>query len=299
MPDRPVAASAIVCTLDRGPAIGQTIRSLCAQAPSGDGRPFEVLLVDNGSAPANAALLRALCEEHAPACRLVVEPERGLSIARNRGIREARGEFLVFVDDDAIAAPDLLARYVEEFARVPDLGLCGGRVRLHYLSPPPPWLDSALVPYLSAFEQGDEPKDLAPIDAPRGCNMAFRATVFERIPPFSDRFGRKGRSLLSGEEIEVAYRVAAAGWRIRYLPGASIDHLVDPVRFAPAWFARRIHWQGRSIALLDLVHRGRARLLRKLPWHLLRSLRAPRMHRELHRGYVVGALRGLAFVDHR
>ena len=59
---RPIRASAVVCTLDRGPEIALTIESLVRQdLPAGD---YEILIVDNGSNPENAEILRAQAGGH-------------------------------------------------------------------------------------------------------------------------------------------------------------------------------------------------------------------------------------------
>jgi GT2 family glycosyltransferase len=288
MPD-PVRVSAVVCTHERGPDIELTIDSLLAQGlPAGE---FEIVLVDNGSSPANAAILRRAAASNPTRVRYVREDVLGESSARNCALRETTSELIAFLDDDAVAAPGWLGAFVAAFDRDPGLGVVGGRVDLRYLAPPPPWLDASLVPYLSAFDQGDERRELTFMDYPRGASMAFRRAVFADAGLFSQRFGRKGKCLLSCSEIEMCYRIERAGWRIEYLPEARIDHIVPAERLQESWFARRIYWQGRSLALLELTHFGRLHVLRRTLGQLLALLRKSRLHRGLHVGYLAGVPR--------
>jgi glucosyl-dolichyl phosphate glucuronosyltransferase len=284
-----LAISAIVCTLDRGPAIERTVTSLLAQSlPAAD---YEVLLIDNGSKPENRAILERFAATHPQQVRYVREEIRGLSQARNRGIQEARSDQLLFVDDDAVAPPNLLAAYVAAFAATPEVAILGSAVELVHEGTRPPWFEDWLLPYLGAFDKGTEACELSPMECPRGCNMAFRRQVFDAVGGFHTDFGRKPGSLVSLEEIEVCARAAAAGFKSRYVPSAPLLHLVEPFRYERDWFERRLYWQGRSIALLDGAHGGRWRLLRRLPGQLRRSLLRRGLPRLVPKGYVAGALR--------
>lgn len=294
MPDHP-AISAVLCTLDRGPDIANTVASLLDQTLPRD--RFELVLVDNGSPPEYRALLQRLATEHAPTVRYAREERPGLSHARNRGIREARADLLAFADDDARVTRAWFSTYVDAFTRDPGVAVLGSEVRLVHAAPPPAWLEDWLLPYLGAFDKGDMPCALDGLECPRGGNMAFRREVFDRVGGFSPLFGRRPDSLRSLEEVEICLRAARAGFRIGYVPGAPLLHLVATNRHQQAWFRERLHWQGRSLALLDAVHGGRWRLLARLPGQLRRMLLRSGLRRQVAWGYVLGATRLLAGLD--
>jgi glucosyl-dolichyl phosphate glucuronosyltransferase len=294
MPDAPTI-TAVLCTLDRGPDIVETVASLLDQDLPRD--RFEVLLVDNGSREENAAVLRRLADEHAPTLRYVREEQRGLSHARNRGIREARGELLAFADDDARVTPRWLSTFVEAFAQNPRTGVLGSAVELVFAAERPAWLEDWLLPYLGAFDRGQEYRALTALDGPRGGNMAFRRSVFRRIGGFSPAFGRRPGSLISLEEIEICARAEAAGFELGYVPGAPLRHLVEAYRFENGWFEQRLHWQGRSLALFDRVRGGRRRLLLRLPGQVRRWLVRSGLRSRVPGGYVLGACRLLLGLD--
>jgi len=282
--------SVILPTKDRGPAIDQTLDALLAQdLPRSD---FEVLIVDNASSPDNARALQAWSERHPELLRYVPEPEPGLNHARNKGIAEARGELLAFLDDDAIAPPYWLRELLAVFETHPAAFAVGGRIVSQFTSPPPDWLDERFAIYLSDFERGDEVRSLHYDDYPRGANMAFRKQAFEACGVFAPCLDRKGDLLLSNGDIEMCYRVEQAGHDVLYAPAADVRHLIRGDRLDVDWFARRAYWQGRSQALFERMHFGRWHLLRKLPYRLLRSLvSADRYRRALHRGLCGGTLR--------
>ncbi len=278
----PCKASAVICTLDRGPKIDLTIQSLLAQdlAPE----TFEIVIIDNGSRPENAKALEIWSETGR--VRYLREEVLGESAARNCALREAHGEIIAFIDDDAMASPDWLRTIVEAFDLDPKLGVLGGRVRLRYEVPPPDWIDTSLELYLSAFDPSPDRCRLSYMEYPRGANMAFRTAVFEVAGFFSERFGRKGSCLLSCSETEMCYRIEEAGWGIGYLPQAMVDHLVPGQRMERQWFAERIYWQGRSVGLLELTHFGRLHLLKRMPGQIWKWLRKGAPHCRLHSGYL-------------
>jgi GT2 family glycosyltransferase len=290
MPPPHLEASVIVCTLDRGPKITATIESLLQQdAPDGG---FEILLVDNGSRAENVSILTDFAARFPERVRYVREEEIGESAARNCGTRHARGAVHVHIDDDAIADPGWLRAICRPFAEDPNVGGAGGRIRLRFEDERPGFVDEELEPYLSSFEAGDGPRDLEYPHFPRGANMAFRATVFETAGAFSTDYGRKGPSLLSYSETEMFFRIARAGWRIVYVPGAGIDHLVSGTRLNRDWFKRRIHWQGRSMGRFDREHFGLLHVLARAPRMLLKCFTRPALHRDLPRGWLIGAFSG-------
>ncbi len=283
--------SVVICTLNRGPAIAATIDSLLTQ--SADRNSFAIVFIDNGSTAENTAVLQAQTARAPNRIRYLREEVVGESSARNCAIRECASDILVFLDDDAIAPTDWLQQILKPFAAEEDVAVVGGRVELAYEGEVPSWIDASLTPYLSAFDPGASTERLHYPDYPRGANMAFRRDVFESAGQFSERFGRKGTCLLSYSETEMIYRVEQAGFAIAYAADAWVDHIVRTERLDRDWFRRRIYWQGRSMGLFDLVHRGRLYALRRIPGQCLGWLKKSGVHRDVHRGYLVAILRGI------
>ena len=88
--------------------IESCVRSLCAQTC----RDFEIILVDDGSPDRSASLAEAVLRQSEMRYRVIRTENRGVSAARNAGLRAAEGEWVVMVDSDDVVSPDFLATYV-------------------------------------------------------------------------------------------------------------------------------------------------------------------------------------------
>ena len=139
---RDVAFTVVITHLNRGHFIARVMDAVLgqlAQLPQG-----RLLVVDNGSTDGTERLFDDYKRRHAN-FDWVVEPRRGVYYARVRGILDAHGEAVVFVDDDAILQTGWLAGMLTELLRAPDIGVIGARVDL--MLPPrlPEWLHPKLL----------------------------------------------------------------------------------------------------------------------------------------------------------
>lgn len=250
------AASVVVCTRNRGVDLAWTLEALLRHEAS---IAWEVVVVDNASEDATAEVARRVGAAAPRPWTLVHEPVIGLSAARDAGVRRSRGEWVVFLDDDAEPWPGWLDAYAAWFGERAVDSL-GGPVEPLWSGPLPDWLGPGLLPYLSAWDRGPEPVDLRYNELPRGANVAFRRAALERVGGFDRRLGRRGRSLRSCEEIEVGLRIERTGARTLYVPGAGVRHRVETERLTPLWMERRFAAQGFSEAIVDWRHGGWARV---------------------------------------
>ena len=119
-----VRVSAIIPTHNRPAFLREALASVCAQTY----RNVEIIVVDDGSAPAARAATQRVIVEFARGQELQVRgifgPHRGVSAARNRGVRAGRGELLAFLDSDDVWLPDKLARQVALFDAQPRTRIC-------------------------------------------------------------------------------------------------------------------------------------------------------------------------------
>ena len=264
--------SVVICTLDRADLVRAAVTSLARQTTPP--ASFELIVVDNspdGSTVAALADLASTVEN----LRLVHEPTTGLSQARNRGALEATAPVVLFMDDDALAEPQLLATHLGAF-QDEHVVATGGRIHLRWPAAEPAWLPAELRPYYSGLDLGDVPRPLALPEYPYGANMAIRRAVLDQVGGFSTDLGRHGRSLLSGEEKDLFRRIGERGGEVRYLPDAVVHHCVLPDRVSRRWLLRRSYAQGRSdIAMGALAgdRPGRTRVALRMLLHAGRGLR--------------------------
>ena len=242
--------SAIVCTLNQAGYLRKVLGSLRAQTLPREA--YEVIVVDNGSTDAT----RPTVESFADMGNLlyVFDPVPGLSHARNTGWRRARGEIVAYLDDDAVAGPDWLARLRHAYRTLQPTPACvGGRVLPIWEAEKPSWVDRELEHHLSAVDWL-RPAMFLDEDGLylHGSNVSYLRSVLEESGGFPPGLGRKGDCLLSNEEIWMQAFLRSRGRPIRYDPEIVVQHHVKARRLTRSWFYKRFFWQGVSDVLLEI-----------------------------------------------
>ena len=238
--------SLCVCTLAGAEGIEDTLWSLSGQ--SADPERYEILVVENDAeaAPAMQRLLDGM-KGRAREIRMVVEPRLGLSNARNRAIAESRGEYVFFIDDDAVAAPRLVESFVRAIETAcPDV--IGGNVLPLFDVMPPPELEYAWWPHWSLKHFGNQDRWLGEGEYFLGTNVgASRKLLLEE--GFDCRLGRTGDDLMGGEE----WFLGSSRFRRRFVSGAVVFHKVGAERMTPEYLVKRMYYGTPSRLSLGTV----------------------------------------------
>lgn len=239
--------SVIVCTYNRAKSLADTLRALEAQRVAADLR-WEVLIVDNNSRDDTRAVVEAAATRFAP-LRYLFQPQQGLSHARNMGIEAARGELLIFTDDDVLPEPDWIERVLAGVA-THAADACGGYIAPLFEVPPPAWLTERFHGFLAVrTERTDDYPIVNASQAPFGANMAVKRAVFERVGLFDVTRGRTGKVLASGEDGELFERILGAGLKAVFLGSARVHHKVEAFRLTKRYLRRWRYQSSRNIAL--------------------------------------------------
>jgi len=239
-------ASIAICTHNRAADLREALLSLAQQKFQ---EPFEVIVVDNRSTDRTKQVtLEHQTLMQAPV-RYVYEERLGLSVARNRAIREAEGEYILFLDDDAAASADWIGELAGLFDRDPQVGCAGGKIEPVWEGAAPAWLPPENRTLYSILDYADEIREMPAPHIPFGANMAFRKSIFDDMAAFREDLGRVGNNLLSHEEAELIGRIRARGFKVLYTPYASVLHKIPRSRISRKWLLRRIYWQGVSKAV--------------------------------------------------
>ena len=230
-----------ICTRNRAALLEKTIRSVLAQP----GDNTEILIVDNGSTDNTTELVTRLAATDLRV-KIVHEPQMGLSFARNRALREAKGDWVVFLDDDAIPEPGWLAAYRRFLSTPPNTRVVavGSTVIPRYKTPPPAWMRTR-----AKLDLGPQLICLPPSSHLSECNCAYRRDMALRIGGFDTTLGHRGNSTGYREGAELNDRLRAAGGEIWWLPGAPVQHLVHAGRLNLKWFLQKAFNEGRCIAI--------------------------------------------------
>jgi hypothetical protein len=238
--------TAVVCTYRRPAPLARALATLAAQTLAAEA--FEVVVVTNDPADATTretvAALRAERFAHAAErLRLIACPFLGLSYARNLGIGAATAPIVAFLDDDAEAAPDWLARLCDAFDAHPAVGVVGGRITLALPMPRPSWLAPSWERYWSACAASLAAPTVARHwwDFPYGANWSARRQVLLAMGGFRTAFGRTAGDAAGGEELVAAALAERLGHQVLLEPRAQVRHCPDADRFTVSHVWRRIH----------------------------------------------------------
>lgn len=245
--------SVAICTRNRAASLELTLRQYYEQRFTG-GYAHELIVVDNGSTDATRSVIETCGAAH-PQVRYVHELQPGLSHARNAALATARGELIVFTDDDVHPNPDWLDEIAAEFARNPRLGMLGGRVLLAHAG-------LQKVSYQPSTER-QEFAFPASGSFVIGANMAFRREVFERVGGFDTRLGA-GAWFAGAEEVDLFYRALKAGYTQLYAPNILVHHDHDRTRIDQVCGMEFSYGKGLSAHLVKHVLRGDTVALRRL-----------------------------------
>jgi glycosyltransferase involved in cell wall biosynthesis len=243
--------SVIVCTYNRCRTLEKALRDIAKQSLPGSVE-WEVLIVDNNSSDQTREIAEQFCHQYPGRFRYVFESQPGQTFARNAGIREAKGDILVFTDDDIAAEPTWVQNLTAPLQEGPWAG-AGGRILPEWPCTPPKWLPRRSQYSLSAivvFDLGDKPGEMT--ETPYGANMAYRKEVFEKYGGFRTDLGHRGTKTMGHDDSELGHRLLDAGERIYYAPSAVVLHPVTPERLQKKYFLRHKFDMGRG----DIRHLG-------------------------------------------
>jgi len=239
-----LAASVILCTHNpRADYLKATLESL--QAQTLDRASWELLVIDNASEPHLAPHLDLPWHLQA---RILREETIGLVHARRRGILEARGQLLIFVDDDNVLSPRYLRAALALAQRHPEIGVFGGQIAPRFEVAPPAWTEK-YWPLLAirAFETdrwSNVHDDFAAL--PCGAGMCVRAMVAQRwierlaTDPIRATLGRTGQQLLSGEDSDLAWTACDMGLGVGVFTALQMTHLIPARRLTESYLAQLI-----------------------------------------------------------
>jgi GT2 family glycosyltransferase len=227
-----VRVSAVLPTKNRAPLLASTVRALLAQTAV----PHELIIVDQSATEEGRRLVRELVAavplSRRPVLMYLWDPAiNGAAAARNAGLDLARGEIVVFIDDDVVPADDVIARLLEHYARSPELDAIAPVITNY----PLPGRASRLA--TAAFCRGpfrDERQPvywhwrqyagaLVPVRMFTGAMMSFRRAALDGL-----RFDARYRAASVGEDIDLCWSLRARGARLAIATDTHIVHNKAP-----------------------------------------------------------------------
>jgi GT2 family glycosyltransferase len=242
--------SVVICTRDRPGPLARALADAAAQLPEA----AELVVVDQ-SGDAHAPAVAAAAQ--ANGARLVRPTERGLPAARNAGLAAARGEIVLFLDDDVRVLPGCLDAHVHAHER-PGVGVVAGRIVERSARPNTPATANHLSPGGRVVTNlwGVDP---GTVETAKGANMSFKRDALVAAGGFDPRY--RGTAFL--EDADASVRVARRGYVVRFEPAAEVVHLsASSGGVRPESTREAERWRFVNTGYFVRRHRGR----RAGPW---------------------------------
>jgi glycosyltransferase involved in cell wall biosynthesis len=229
-----------ICTRNRAGSLRRTLESLAALQIPGD-LTWEIVIVHNSTDHTDDVINKYL--ERLPV-RRVLETRAGLSNARNQAVDTAKGEYIVWTDDDVIVDPGWLSAYAAAFRRWPEAAVFGGRIKPRYESPVAKWIAKSETVLEGAYAIRDfgnevQPLSIAGYRIPFGANYAVR-TIEQRAFRYDPDLGLAPNRRRSDDETDVITRLLKFGATGYWIPEAMVEHCIgrnrQTVRYIAAFY---------------------------------------------------------------
>ena len=261
-----------ICTWNRCQSLHNTLSSVQSLRVPPD-LDWELLVVNNNCTDDTDRVLADFTATLP--LRALKETRQGLAHARNHAIEAARGDYLIWTDDDVILDSGWLNAYFNAFTTWPGSAIFGGPILPIFEGEPPPWLKDAMrdgvvndVYALRYF--GNEPilLDANNGKIPYGSNLAVRMEEQKKFR-FDLRFGLTKNDNIRDDETDILGKILGSGFTGRWVPGAYVRHVIPKHRQTVSYirdyyvgkgrgYARR--WPEQSTSLLLAAPKWRWRL---------------------------------------
>jgi len=234
-----LAISVVICTYNRAELLANSLQTLCEQTINKS--DYEILVVDNNSQDSTPDLTKTFCRNY-PNIRYFLETRIGLSHARNRGWREAKGQYVAYVDDDCKMPTPWLKIAMKIIDQIAPAAF-GGPADAFYSSPKPYWWKDCY----GSYQLSQVPRPLRPFEYLKGNNIFFRREILESLNGFDARLGMSDKNLGYHEETELQIRIrkTMSHELIYYDPKLHVFHLVRPETMTFRWILNSFFASGR------------------------------------------------------
>lgn len=266
--------SIIICTYNRAFYLEKCLNAVIPQITSDS----EIIVVDNNSSDNTHELISSLQNSNT-SFRYIAEKNPGLSHARNKGLAEANGDWVCFIDDDAIITEGYLQRALTLISSR-NFDFFGGKVIPLYITKKPAWIPDSLNRYELSYKEVTELKEGYVI----GANMIMRKRIVTDLGGFSAELGMQEGKIRYAEEDQVQELLRSKGYKIAYDPFLIVEHIVTPQKYFLSWHVKsrfahardsyKFFWPKKSIGklLFELGRTSTAALIKRLPYAIFRMM---------------------------
>lgn len=245
--------SVIICTYNRVDMLSVTLQSWLSVDDAG--YKAEMIIVDNNSTDSTSQLVASFRAECPGQLRYVRETKTGLSHARNRGIQEASGDIIAFVDDDIFFDKSWLKEICRAFLENPEVACVGGKSIPKFETTAPEWITEKIYRFYGSTCSGEQDRLMVFPEHPFGLNMAFRKSIFSQVGEFNPNLGRLKGNLLSNDETDLFHRIHKSQLKVYFASKAILFHRIPAERTEKHWVLKRNYWQGVSDVVYQQINK--------------------------------------------
>ena len=261
--------SVIICTYNRSKLLRLCLNSLIEQ--TADIAKFEIIIVDNNSSDNTQELILEYTNIYSHIIS-VFEPNTGLSFARNTGYKYATSDWILYIDDDAKAFPNMVERAIYTATNYPYLCF-GGIVNSYFNTDKIPkwWGIDSFESNLYLLKKYDTGVHALENESPYGDIFVVNKTLLIDLNGFKTNLGMKGNKIGYGEETDLVQRIRQKGLPIGIDTEMRIYHLVPDIKLKFSWQLRAAFAKGyNSPHLLDT---GKKTSLQQIGYFILTPIR--------------------------
>jgi len=258
--------SIIICTYNRADSLQITLEGISRMIVPRN-IDLEVLVVDNNSTDRTKEVIEKFNKDGFGYIGYIFERNQGLSFARNAGLDRAKGEIIIFTDDDVIVEPDWLIETVRTFYEY-DADCVGGKILPVWPGEKPTWLSETIENILALLDYGDTVRELKAEDPPLfGANVAFTRQMLRKTGYFNTTLGRKGDKLYCSEDTDMYERLIKLNGKIIYQPKSVVHHVISINRLKKRYF-RKWHFDG-GVGQGNSLGRYEKRNILGIPYYII------------------------------
>jgi glycosyltransferase involved in cell wall biosynthesis len=238
--------SIVICSYNRAGYITGALSSLYEGNASL--QDFEVIFVDNNSSDNSLQIANEWRAAH-PLGNFIItsETKQGASYARNTGSKIAKGQWLCFMDDDAVAFPDFVQNILQHITTYPDRVGFGGRIIPKYIPHEPDWMSYYVSSMVGHFHYNDSYTAFKNGKYPLESNMIVRKDIYDKVGGFNEALpGVVGTVRIGGEGKALFYSIMELGYTIYYDPSIVVHHIVETKKLTPTYLYNVASGMGRG-----------------------------------------------------
>lgn len=266
--------SIVICTYNRAFYLQKCLNSIITQIASDS----EIIVVDNNSTDNTREIVHSLQSTEAT-IRYIPEVKAGLSHARNKGLAEANGEWVCFIDDDVIIMKEYVNRALF-LIKSRHYDFFGGKVIPLYLTKKPNWIPDTLNRFELNFHELTELKEGYVI----GANMIMRKHIVTDLGGFSAQLGMQEGKIRYAEEDQIQELLRSEGYKIAYDPFLVVEHIVTHEKYSLRWHLKSKFAHARDsyqlcknrksmgALLFELFRTSTAALIKRLPYAIFKMV---------------------------